>query len=54
MRNLMVGLVLAVIPCFAAGSGSTGGSGTTTKVAATFIGIVLAAMLRAWLFGDKK
>jgi hypothetical protein len=54
MRTLIVGLGLSAIPCFAF-TGSGGGSDASLfKLAATFVGIVLAAMLRAWLFGEKK
>ncbi|HTB12709.1 MAG TPA: hypothetical protein VK752_14105 [Bryobacteraceae bacterium] len=48
MKTLILGLGL-VIPCFAAGPGG----GSTVKMAATFVGIVLAILLRALFFGDK-
>jgi hypothetical protein len=48
MKTLILGLGL-VIPCFA--EGPAGGS--TVKMAATFVGIVLAILLRALFFGEK-
>jgi len=55
MRTLIVGLGLSAIPCFAF-TGSTGGSnGSILKMAATFVGIVLAVILQRLLFsGDRR
>jgi hypothetical protein len=57
MKTLIMSLGLSMIPAFAAGhsaAGNSGDSGGAMKLVAAFVGTVLAAMLRTWLFGKRK